>query len=324
MVGRRPEAVERGVDPGRERRHRELRVAARRGGVRVPRRIFREPREVREALGVDPAARVHQRVARKLVEDDHDDGRLDSLVGRLLDLRLAGEDEARDRGEEKDKGQDHHGEHGQRRDHGPQALRARVRRRRPGPGEEHQRRLQLEPKAERVERLGEDEGTESADQHQVSRPSDSRAQGRQEESGEGQRGRHTDDEDERDRGHLAGAGATPDEELRVGDDEDRRCGERREDEDVKRPLAGGFGGVHDRYCEYLVTNGGRVRHLAYLDPGSGSVLLQALLGGVAAIAITGKLWWHRLLTLLHIRKPEAEEAESASPAPDESGQSRAS
>jgi hypothetical protein len=67
-----------------------------------------------------------------------------------------------------------------------------------------------------------------------------------------------------------------------------------------------------------------VRHLAYLDPGSGSVLLQALLGGVAAIAITGKLWWHRLLTLLHIRKPEAEEAKSASPAPDESGQSRAS
>lgn len=60
---------------------------------------------------------------------------------------------------------------------------------------------------------------------------------------------------------------------------------------------------------------------AYLDPGSGSVLLQALLGGVAAIAITGKLWWHRLLTLLRIRKPDDGEAK---PASDESGPSRAS
>ena len=50
--------------------------------------------------------------------------------------------------------------------------------------------------------------------------------------------------------------------------------------------------------------------LAYLDPGSGSVLLQALLGGVAAVAITGKLWWHRLLTLLRIRKPDEEKADS--------------
>lgn len=63
--------------------------------------------------------------------------------------------------------------------------------------------------------------------------------------------------------------------------------------------------------------------LAYLDPGSGSVLIQALLGGVAAVAITGKLWWHRLLTILHIRKPEPE-AEKDAPAPppatpDESG-----
>jgi hypothetical protein len=68
--------------------------------------------------------------------------------------------------------------------------------------------------------------------------------------------------------------------------------------------------------------------LAYLDPGSGSVLIQALLGGVAAVAITGKLWWNRLLTILHIRKPEpeTEKAPPATPpaAPDEPGQSRAS
>ena len=64
--------------------------------------------------------------------------------------------------------------------------------------------------------------------------------------------------------------------------------------------------------------------LAYLDPGSGSVLLQALLGGVAAIAITGKLWWHRLLTLLRIRKPEDDSAKDAAPVSEESGQTRVS
>jgi len=64
--------------------------------------------------------------------------------------------------------------------------------------------------------------------------------------------------------------------------------------------------------------------LAYLDPGSGSILLQALLGGAAAIAITGKLWWARLLTILRIRKdPVDPPAESAS-ARDEPERSRAS
>ena len=33
---------------------------------------------------------------------------------------------------------------------------------------------------------------------------------------------------------------------------------------------------------------------AYLDPGSGSMLLQILLGGFAAIGVAAKLCWHRL------------------------------
>ena len=36
---------------------------------------------------------------------------------------------------------------------------------------------------------------------------------------------------------------------------------------------------------------------AYLDPGSGSMLLQLLLGGVAAIGVIAKLYWHRLATV---------------------------
>ncbi len=55
--------------------------------------------------------------------------------------------------------------------------------------------------------------------------------------------------------------------------------------------------------------------LAYLDAGSGSVILQALLGGFAALAVTGKLWWSRVLSLLRIRRPERESAaESQQPA----------
>ncbi len=41
---------------------------------------------------------------------------------------------------------------------------------------------------------------------------------------------------------------------------------------------------------------------AYLDAGSGSVILQAIIGGTAAVAIMGKLWWRRILSLLRIRK----------------------
>ena len=49
------------------------------------------------------------------------------------------------------------------------------------------------------------------------------------------------------------------------------------------------------------------RVLGYLDPGSGSMLLQILAGGAAAVAVTGKLYWRRLLRLLRIRKPEEDE-----------------
>jgi len=44
--------------------------------------------------------------------------------------------------------------------------------------------------------------------------------------------------------------------------------------------------------------------LAYLDPGSGSMILQMLAGGVAAVAVTARLYWNRLLKFLRIRKDE--------------------
>ena len=46
---------------------------------------------------------------------------------------------------------------------------------------------------------------------------------------------------------------------------------------------------------------------AYLDPGSGSMLLQVLLGGVAGIAVIAKLYWGRVLSLLGIRRDPPKE-----------------
>lgn len=46
--------------------------------------------------------------------------------------------------------------------------------------------------------------------------------------------------------------------------------------------------------------------LAYLDPGTGSVLLQALLGGVAGLILSIKLFGRRFLSFFRIgRKPKS-------------------
>lgn len=41
---------------------------------------------------------------------------------------------------------------------------------------------------------------------------------------------------------------------------------------------------------------------AYLDPGTGSAILQGIIGAIAAIAIVLKLYWHRFLRILGVRK----------------------
>jgi hypothetical protein len=51
--------------------------------------------------------------------------------------------------------------------------------------------------------------------------------------------------------------------------------------------------------------------VAYLDPGTGSMLVQLLVGGVAAAGVVARVYWGRLLRLLRIRKdkPELSQAE---------------
>ena len=51
---------------------------------------------------------------------------------------------------------------------------------------------------------------------------------------------------------------------------------------------------------------------AYLDPGAGSVLIQGILGAVAAIGVALKLYWHRILKLLGLRKSKDEVGAKAS------------
>ncbi len=43
--------------------------------------------------------------------------------------------------------------------------------------------------------------------------------------------------------------------------------------------------------------------LAYMDPGSGSLLLQVLLGGAAGLALAFKLFWSRITSAF---KPSAQ------------------
>lgn len=46
---------------------------------------------------------------------------------------------------------------------------------------------------------------------------------------------------------------------------------------------------------------------AYIDPGSGSMLLQLLLGGVAGLALALKLFWRRILSIFGARSGEDKE-----------------
>lgn len=51
---------------------------------------------------------------------------------------------------------------------------------------------------------------------------------------------------------------------------------------------------------------------AYLDPGTGSLLIQGLLAAVAGAITVSKLYWHRILGFLGLHKEQAETEESKS------------
>jgi predicted membrane channel-forming protein YqfA (hemolysin III family) len=49
---------------------------------------------------------------------------------------------------------------------------------------------------------------------------------------------------------------------------------------------------------------------AYLDPGTGSMLLQVILGGIAAVGVALKLFWHKIRIALGMSKKPAAEDEA--------------
>ena len=50
-----------------------------------------------------------------------------------------------------------------------------------------------------------------------------------------------------------------------------------------------------------------VSAFAYLDPGTGSMLLQVILGGIAAVGVALKLFWYRIVAFFGIKKKSMNE-----------------
>jgi len=47
--------------------------------------------------------------------------------------------------------------------------------------------------------------------------------------------------------------------------------------------------------------------LAYLDAGSGSLIVQAVVGGVAGVAVAAKLYWRRLTSRFRKQQPSEQD-----------------
>jgi len=43
---------------------------------------------------------------------------------------------------------------------------------------------------------------------------------------------------------------------------------------------------------------------AYLDPGTGSVIIQAIIGGIAAVGVIVKIYWYKILRFFRIIKKD--------------------
>jgi hypothetical protein len=56
---------------------------------------------------------------------------------------------------------------------------------------------------------------------------------------------------------------------------------------------------------------------AYLDPGAGSFVIQALVAMLAGVAVTVKVYWHRIRVFLGLAAPEDEEDETSDRRDDE-------
>ena len=54
---------------------------------------------------------------------------------------------------------------------------------------------------------------------------------------------------------------------------------------------------------------------AYLDPGTGSLLIQGIIASIAAAAAAARIYWHRIIGLFRSKKPQ-DDVQSAENADD--------
>ena len=59
-------------------------------------------------------------------------------------------------------------------------------------------------------------------------------------------------------------------------------------------------------CLVFSTTSGELH--AYLDPGTGSILLQGLIAAIATALATGKFWWHRVKSFF-VKSDDVKETE---------------
>ena len=52
---------------------------------------------------------------------------------------------------------------------------------------------------------------------------------------------------------------------------------------------------------------------AYVDPGTGSILIQGIIGAIAAIGVTLKLYWHRIVRVIRPGSADKQKADDTQP-----------
>lgn len=60
--------------------------------------------------------------------------------------------------------------------------------------------------------------------------------------------------------------------------------------------------------------------LAYLDPGTGSMILQGILGAIAAVAVAGKIYWRRIKGFFGFKKDAVGNVSSERSNPEKSNE----
>ena len=59
-----------------------------------------------------------------------------------------------------------------------------------------------------------------------------------------------------------------------------------------------------------------VTSFGYLDPGSGSLILQGAIGAIAVALATGKLWWYKLKSLFSSKQDSLHEESANNQTPE--------